>query len=1002
MNMKLTILTFLALAMPAFAQPVLPTPSNRTVAVDTNGLLTAPAPVPFWTTNFGSLYSKNLMTNSTSTEWSTALQAGGIGLNVKWYGALGDGTNDDTAAIQATIDAAKTQKKSVFVPAGLYMISSQLVVSNFDSFELIAEKAGYFGNLGVYRGSWFVADGGLTNTVDWQFDFEGVTMNAVENAITTNFVLQVTRSQNVKIAGLGIWCKNKASGLLFHSDIVNHPPLYPAPIQNVVIEHVQIYQPEIGLKLVGEAPSYDDQVDNFLVQNVIMHECKYYGIHQNSRNATANTFINVRQTMSSSDSNTACFFFERGSMAKLINCTSAYGQDFVKVKILASEITLDLCQWEATTSTNSAFLRVLDSGQASPITILNSVVNNPVQIHSNSRTIHSIGNKFAPWGFDIYGTDNKIVSIGDLYYGLSGEQISQQAGLTAYTNTISGSTSDSITTDLECALNRLANMFITVTNAATNQTRMIKSVTTNVYQIYGTWDANPVPGQSAYLKYTNQFTLIPGSAVNNSVTMLGGNANYKSQIDDSSYETRAFVGGEVGLFGDVLADNEVHTVVTNADYRIGTTSTKDIILDYGRNLKIARDNTNFFQLGSDGYLQVGMAGPSQGYAVYIDQSAEWVRLHAHMTNIPTYTNLVNFYNANPGLNWVSNYGFVSTNYEAPATWAFTTNYYGRQEHGTYLAIKNHYGGDEVYHSNAANAGILLSAGDKNDASSIYDSSPYFAYGEGLFLSTGALEPITFMINDVPSWQIKTNRALVGIPYTVLEPYGGGSIYLRGGSTLFQVDGSTTVAQSYADGFLIETNKYLSFRGSDGSINSIQAGKWKEIFVSPFAMHRSTNDGSSNVLFDTYFNGLKLDSTNSSTNTFIISIPTDYKQGSEIYPFVKWTQTNAPTATGTNVTWVTEYNWGNIDQPITNLVRNIDRTSKSTEVALTNLQVQVTEFGSLSNTNINIGSIITFNLIRAVASTSGVFVDNFTNYVFVLGAGIKYEADSIGSATRWAK
>lgn len=63
-------------------------------------------------------------TNSVATTVQSKLREY---ISVKDYGAVGDGTTDDTAAIQSANTAAGLAKKTLFFPSGTYLCSSQLV-----------------------------------------------------------------------------------------------------------------------------------------------------------------------------------------------------------------------------------------------------------------------------------------------------------------------------------------------------------------------------------------------------------------------------------------------------------------------------------------------------------------------------------------------------------------------------------------------------------------------------------------------------------------------------------------------------------------------------------------------------------------------------------------------------------------------------------------------------------------------------------------------------------
>jgi len=62
------------------------------------------------------------------TELNNYLSSIKVGVSVKEYGATGDGVTDDTAAIQAAIDAVEPTGGIVYFPAGTYLVTALTVV----------------------------------------------------------------------------------------------------------------------------------------------------------------------------------------------------------------------------------------------------------------------------------------------------------------------------------------------------------------------------------------------------------------------------------------------------------------------------------------------------------------------------------------------------------------------------------------------------------------------------------------------------------------------------------------------------------------------------------------------------------------------------------------------------------------------------------------------------------------------------------------------------------
>jgi hypothetical protein len=79
---------------------------------------------PWLEATIGSIYFTPTGNWTKGTNGWTTIEPG-MGLNVRWFGAKGDGTTDDTAAFQAAINAAVTYRQCrVLVPAGHYRVSN--------------------------------------------------------------------------------------------------------------------------------------------------------------------------------------------------------------------------------------------------------------------------------------------------------------------------------------------------------------------------------------------------------------------------------------------------------------------------------------------------------------------------------------------------------------------------------------------------------------------------------------------------------------------------------------------------------------------------------------------------------------------------------------------------------------------------------------------------------------------------------------------------------------
>lgn len=105
--------------------------ATTTVTVNSNGDIVSPSNIKISSSTLtGTVPDARLGTNFLRWNGSASGLTNYLGVNnVQWYGAKGDGTNDDTSAIQTAINSVTNFSKSLYFPAGIYMISAPLIVS---------------------------------------------------------------------------------------------------------------------------------------------------------------------------------------------------------------------------------------------------------------------------------------------------------------------------------------------------------------------------------------------------------------------------------------------------------------------------------------------------------------------------------------------------------------------------------------------------------------------------------------------------------------------------------------------------------------------------------------------------------------------------------------------------------------------------------------------------------------------------------------------------------
>lgn len=179
------------------------------------------------------------------TKASYSLIAGAVA-NVLDYGAVNDGTGDQTAAIQAAIDALATTGGAVFLPTGIYRTLSTLNMKTGVSLKGTGYSYQYT-TTDLLKGSWI--------------KYEGSSGTAA---------LYITDCQNLCVSELGIFCgpvvAGNRIGIFMTSD--NNPS-----VKHITFERICVAAASICVKW-GNGLSLE-QVDAITFRDFYFESCNY-------------------------------------------------------------------------------------------------------------------------------------------------------------------------------------------------------------------------------------------------------------------------------------------------------------------------------------------------------------------------------------------------------------------------------------------------------------------------------------------------------------------------------------------------------------------------------------------------------------------------------------------------------------------------------------------------------------------------------------------------------
>ena len=282
-------------------------------------------------------------------------------VDVKGYGAKGDGTTDDTAAIQAAIDAASG---AVLFPSGIYAISDSLVLRSATTY------------LGPQGGTFITGEEhpsvGYGAALKWIGAASGTMVNGTD-------VLHVYWD-GIDLDGVDV--ADTVKGFTWLNDA--------ALTRHVHMTNFRIFNCGTGIQ-IGAAGG-DSNLDGFTIKHFRMYMCNT-GIHCMSQNTGYSSFENGMIDIYKKG-----IYLEGAGFVNIRDIAFAGLQNMVAgdgfiVASVHGAITIQQTQGETGAFTGWNHLVAVGSGTYKPITLISNTIDRAISIESN-RKIISIGNNY--------------------------------------------------------------------------------------------------------------------------------------------------------------------------------------------------------------------------------------------------------------------------------------------------------------------------------------------------------------------------------------------------------------------------------------------------------------------------------------------------------------------------------------------------------------------------------------------------------------------------------